>query len=264
MDRNFSGRALLVDRRIRELEKYEIAKQIKSMKMTSIVGLGLCLVSAIPQAARADWDYRRHSDRGGRDHDWDRHGHGFGFFWAGVAIGSIFSSPPPARTRVIVAGTPYYYYDGVYYRTCPNGYVVVNPPCGAVVPVVPSGAAPVMVSGTSYYYAGGAYYLPQPTGYAVVSPPQYAPPPGVAAPPPPPAPAPVTTSRASFNQLGHDWAKDLRDDVATWDQFVSYLRSNIVNSPSADSDEFRDGFISAYGIHGKAAFDKAAKQARGD
>ena len=69
---------------------------------------------------------------------------------------------------------------------------------------------------------------------------------------------PVIAS-ASYYQLGRDWAKDLRNDVATWDQFVNYLRSTQYSTTGYT--QFREGFLSAYGIHGERAFDKAYQQA---
>jgi hypothetical protein len=76
-----------------------------------------------------------------------------------------------------------------------------------------------------------------------------------------PTPAPTEVSR-TFYQLGHDWAKDLRNDIATWDQFVTYLKANISRADVRDYNDFRDGFVSTYGVNGQAAFDKAFQQAR--
>ncbi len=78
-------------------------------------------------------------------------------------------------------------------------------------------------------------------------------------------PAPEGVQEApSPCRLGHDWAKDLRDDVATREQFVTYLRTNLCKSSTSEYTEFRRGFIAAYGINGEAAFDKAYQEARAD
>ena len=69
-----------------------------------------------------------------------------------------------------------------------------------------------------------------------------------------PAPAPVMESEASYARLGRDWAHDLRNEVATWDQFVNYLRANLVRGPSSAYAEFRSGFLAAYGVNAEAAF----------
>ena len=78
-----------------------------------------------------------------------------------------------------------------------------------------------------------------------------------------PAPEIIPEAPSSF-QLGHDWAKDLRDDVASREQFVSYLRMNLCKSSTGEYSEFRRGFIATYGVNGEAAFDKAYQEARAD
>lgn len=70
------------------------------------------------------------------------------------------------------------------------------------------------------------------------------------------------TETSSLARDGHDWAKDLRDDIVTRDEFVNYLKKNISKASSADYNEFRRGFIDAYGVNGEAAFTKAYNQAR--
>lgn len=66
----------------------------------------------------------------------------------------------------------------------------------------------------------------------------------------------------SPSQLGHDWANDLRNDVVSWNQFVEFMDDNIVRASRDEYNEFRDGFISTYGVNGEAAFKKAYQQAR--
>ena len=66
-------------------------------------------------------------------------------------------------------------------------------------------------------------------------------------------------SSPTYRQLGHDWAQDLRLGIVTWDQFVSYVKAYIANAPTAPRDDFRRGFIAAYGENGDAAFAKALK-----
>ena len=45
-----------------------------------------------------------------------------------LALGSVVASLPPYYNTVYYGGVPYYYYDGIYYRPCPSGYVVVQAP----------------------------------------------------------------------------------------------------------------------------------------
>lgn len=216
--------------------------------------VGVASLTLLAPEGRADWRSRhggghRGGYRGG--HHGDAGWIGFGI---GVATGAFFASLPRERTRIVVAGSPYYYYDGVYYSSCPGGYTVVQAP---MIAYLPPGAVPVMVRGSTYYYAGGTYYTAHPNGYVVVPPPAPAP---VAAAPVPQAP--VTPAPPSFYQLGHDWARDLRADVATLDQFVDYLEDHVIQASDADIKEFRSGFLSAYGVNGEAAFEKAFNRAK--
>ena len=80
--------------------------------------------------------YRYH---GGRWHD---DGWFWGFFATGIAVGAIVATLPPRYETVYVSGQPYYYYDDVYYRPCPTGYVVVPAPATTVV----AAPAPVVVA----------------------------------------------------------------------------------------------------------------------
>jgi hypothetical protein len=69
------------------------------------------------------------------------------------------------------------------------------------------------------------------------------------------------TDNRNYLQLGHDWSRDLRLDIATWDQFVAYVKAYILNAPPTARDDFRRGFIAGYGVNAEAAFDKVLKQA---
>ena len=57
---------------------------------------------------------------------------------AGLAIGATVASLPALSTPIVVQGNPYYYSGDVYYAPQGNGYAVVPPPKGAVVPSVPA------------------------------------------------------------------------------------------------------------------------------
>jgi hypothetical protein len=73
--------------------------------------------------------------------------------------------------------------EGLFYRYSPAGYVVVQPPIGAMVPMLPPGYTTVFINGMPYYYYGYTYYTMAPGGYVVAAPP--------AVPMAPPAVAPV-------------------------------------------------------------------------
>lgn len=85
---------------------------------------------------------------------WGR-GHGDRYYWhegrwhrqrwfgpdviiTSLTIGALVEGLPFGYRTTIVSGVPYYYYDKVYYRPCPGGYVVVPAPVVSPVVVAPS------------------------------------------------------------------------------------------------------------------------------
>lgn len=98
---------------------------------------------------------------------------------------------------VIVNGTTFFYTAGLFYQRASDGYVLVAPPRGAVVPVLPEGNMTVAVNGGTYYYYNHTYYTMNPNGaYMVVNDPTapLPPAPPVAAPPPASPPLSTTTT----------------------------------------------------------------------
>jgi hypothetical protein len=65
---------------------------------------------------------------------------------------------------------------------------------------------------------------------------------------------------SAFSDLGLSWGQDLRREVATWNQFVDYLRAYVVTAPASAQADFREAFISAYRLNGATAYDKAAAE----
>jgi uncharacterized protein DUF6515 len=101
--------------------------------------------------------------------------------------GYRFAALPP-NPRVIVRGRDRFYFaGGVWYQPLGGAYVVVRPPIGVYVPVLPAYYTRVWVGPRPYYYANDVYYVQGPQGYTVVDPPvgaiSMAPPPGVTVPP---------------------------------------------------------------------------------
>jgi hypothetical protein len=96
------------------------------------------------------------------------------------------------RDRYVVGGGRYFYSGGVWYEPRGPRFVVVGPPVGVYVPILPVGYTTVYFSGAPYYYANDAYYqwVPAQNQYEVVAPPgdesavQTQPPPDAAPPPP--------------------------------------------------------------------------------
>ncbi len=69
----------------------------------------------------------------------------------------------------MVGGALYYHNAGAYYRNTSSGYIVVRPPVGAVISVLPSGYQAAVVNGVVYYSYGGSYYQQVSNGYLVVA-----------------------------------------------------------------------------------------------
>jgi hypothetical protein len=76
------------------------------------------------------------------------------------------------RERFVVRGG-YYYSGGIWYSRRGPGFVVVGPPVGVFVPVLPAFYTTVWFGGAPYYYANDTYYqwVPAENQYAVVAPP---------------------------------------------------------------------------------------------
>jgi hypothetical protein len=98
---------------------------------------------------------------------------------------------------------------------------------------------PVVSSGA--YYTGDDGYVPAPVSDTTDAGPAQAGP--------------------DFSDLGLSWGQDLRREVATWNQFVAYLKAYVITAPPSAQADFREAFIYAYRINGAAAYDKAASQA---
>ena len=66
----------------------------------------------------------------------------------------------------------YYFHGGVWFRPSGHRYVVIAPPFGLVIPLLPAAYVSLWIGGSPYYYANGVYYAPAPNqGYVVVAPP---------------------------------------------------------------------------------------------
>src|SRR5215469_7766651 len=136
-----------------------------------------------------------HFEHGGPRQGWDHHDMRFGHDHFYPSRGYYVRGLPP--DRIVVGGGRYYYSAGVWYAPRGPGWVVIGPPVGVFVPLLPIGYTTVYFGGVPYYYANDTYYqwVPAQNQYETVAPPgddnaaQMQPPPG-AAPPPPPGAAP--------------------------------------------------------------------------
>ena len=83
----------------------------------------------------------------------------------------------PGEYRPYYRGRDRYYFNaGVWYAPRGPGFVVVRPPPGIVIGVLPPYYSTVWFGGTPYYYADNVYYAWQPdqNGYVTVDPPDNA------------------------------------------------------------------------------------------
>jgi hypothetical protein len=126
--------------------------------------------------------------------------------------GFVYGSLPYGALSVGYGGGNYFFHGGVWFRPSGGRYVVVTPPLGIFLPVLPSDYATIWVGGAPYYYADGVYYNQAPgQGYVVVAPPPGA---DTVQPTPPPAPAPVSPDPIIYprnNQSAAQTEADRRD-----------------------------------------------------
>lgn len=81
---------------------------------------------------------------------------------------------PPRESKIVVhSGVRYHYHGGVYYKPYGGQYVVVRPPVGLRVNVLPVGYTSITLGRVPYFYVGGVYYVQRaPRSYEVVEPPK--------------------------------------------------------------------------------------------
>jgi hypothetical protein len=99
-----------------------------------------------------------------------RHGHERAYVDHGVVIETM------PHDAVVVHQGPnrYWFHGGVWYRPEGAHFVVIAPPVGVFVPVLPPFYTTLMLGGVAYYYANDAYYVwrAQEHQYEVVEPPK--------------------------------------------------------------------------------------------
>jgi hypothetical protein len=129
------------------------------------------LALAVASAQAQDRDRDRGGFRGGRapEHMDGRYAHNRYYPDRGAYVRAL-----PGRPYVFDRpGGRFYYSGGVWYRGYGPSFVVVAPPVGLFVPVLPPYYTMVWVGGAPYYYANDSYYVwsQAQNGYEVVDPP---------------------------------------------------------------------------------------------
>jgi Family of unknown function (DUF6515) len=123
------------------------------------------------------------------------------------------------RDRIVINHGPdhFFYAGGVWYAPRGGAYVVVSPPFGVFIPVLPPFYSTVWFGGVPYYYANDTYYMwsAQNNGYEVVDTPSGA---VTAAPNAAPPPAPAGTQLFVYPRNGQSADQTAKDryECHTW------------------------------------------------
>lgn len=98
-----------------------------------------------------------------------RHGHNHSYPDLGVSVAAV----PRGAYAERLGKDRYWFHEGVWYRADGPRYVVVAPPAGIVVEVLPPFYTTVVFGRVQYYYANDAYYVydAHEGGYRIVPPP---------------------------------------------------------------------------------------------
>jgi len=155
---------------------------VRTVYRSLLVALALVLLAPAAAQATDHWkghgrhyrDYdrgHRHDYRGKRDYyKRDRHyDHYRGY------RGGYVKVVPRGALIIPFGGHRYHYHRSYgYYRPISSSFVVVAPPLGIVVPVLPTYYSTVVVRGVSYYHCDDAYYVwsDRDRGYRVVNAPE--------------------------------------------------------------------------------------------
>jgi hypothetical protein len=115
--------------------------------------LAALLATALGAAGAAAAD--RHVAAEVHEHTDSRHGHDRAYVDRGVAVAAV------PRGAVVVHDGPnrYWFHGGVWYHHDGGRFVVIAPPVGVFVPVLPPFYTTMLIGGILYYYANDAYYV---------------------------------------------------------------------------------------------------------
>jgi Family of unknown function (DUF6515) len=158
------------------------------------LGVAALLASGLASADPRDDGARRgpsavHGPAPAHQHYDARFSHNHAYLDRGYVVGGL------PRDRIVVnhGHDRFFYSGGIWYAPRGAGFVVVGPPIGVFIPVLPPYYSTVWFGGVPYYYANDTYYMwsAPDNGYEVVAPPTGA----VNAAPDADAPPPPTTTQ---------------------------------------------------------------------
>jgi len=81
----------------------------------------------------------------------------------------ILRRMPAGHVRILSGKKHYYYHRGLFYRKTRSGFLLVSPPIGVTVPMLPEGCSAVFSRGRKYFYHEDAFYRKSPSGYIVIT-----------------------------------------------------------------------------------------------
>ncbi|WKN33877.1 DUF6515 family protein [Porifericola rhodea] len=84
---------------------------------------------------------------------------------------TVVKKAPKVSVKVNYNNVNYRVHNHVYYKPVNGRYIVVSPPVGIRVKVLPAKARRVVVKKHVYYYYEGSFYSPEAEEYVVVQPP---------------------------------------------------------------------------------------------
>ena len=148
---------------------------MKNMYLKSAVLL-ITLIAVFASTVYADRDRHDRGERGERheksspDFRWDnRYRHDRRYPREGYTVKAL----PERRRPIHYHNRDYFYFGGIWYLPSGPNFVVVRPPVGIVVPILPPFYTTVWFHGNAYYYANDIYYVWRPdlNAYQVTTPP---------------------------------------------------------------------------------------------
>jgi hypothetical protein len=139
---------------------------LRTLARLSLAGCALGLMVLVAGNALAD---REREQGRAHEHVDARHGHNHSYLDRGVVVREIPREAVPLR----YGRDRYWFHGGIWYRGEGPRFVVVGPPLGIFVPVLPPFYVALTFGGVPYFYANDAYYVyrERERQYEVVAPP---------------------------------------------------------------------------------------------
>lgn len=148
---------------------------MKNIFLKSTVLL-ITMMTLLSSAAFADRDHRGNKSESNKQKKFSsnlrfdkRYSHNHAYPREGYTVKTL----PRQRRPIHYKNRDYFYINGVWHLSSGVNFVVVRPPLGIIVPILPPFYTTIWVHRTPYYYANDVYYVwrPEMNGYEVTAPP---------------------------------------------------------------------------------------------